>query len=138
MIILVGLTIAVGFAAWAWISSSARQTESNLGNSINENFVIANANFSLSNMKKATISIYNAQSATMYLKTIIIQNSTWSYTNSTLALQTGPNCSNCFAIAGQTLTSLTLNVGTPLTVGSTYSIKAQGQYGTVEVYSVVR
>ena len=137
-VLLIGVTLAVGFAAWAWASGAARNAESNLNSTITENFVIVDANFSTSNGKLATMMFYTTGGGSVYINTIVVQNSSWTYNNSTLAQTNGPNCRKCAALSGQSLTLITLNLATNLTPGSLYTFKAVGQYGTVVQYQQVR
>jgi len=143
-IVLVGVTLSVGFAAWAWASGAARTSESNLGNSITENFKIVCVNFSST---KTTVMIYNAGTGTAYITSIVVQNSTdvtstnqyMSFTNSSLSKLKGPNCKNCEPLAPQTITLVTINLGTPpLVVGQSYLFIAVGEYGNIVQFQEVR
>lgn len=149
-IVLIGVTLSVGFAAWAWSSSAARTAEKNLGNSVTENFEIVNVNFSST---KTTVVFYNEGSSTAYITSIVVQNSTdvestnifLSFTNSSLSKQSGPNCSHCAPLSPQTITFVTINLATGSTctssrlcVGQSYTFIAVGEYGNVAQYQEVR
>jgi hypothetical protein len=143
-VILIGVTLSVGLAAWAWASGAARNAESHLNGSISENFTIVNANFSSSGSAKklVTVAIYNPQAGSEYIQSIVLGNfsatTVWTYSNSTLAQTSGPYCKKCVALTGQTITLVTVNVATNLTPGSLYTFKVTGQYGTTYQYQQVR
>ena len=144
-VILLGVTLSIGFAAWAWISTAAKGTENNLNNSANENFKVVNANFTAT---KVTLEIYNVQAYKENITTIVVTNATsgglhpLTYTNSTLAPTqsggTGNPCKKCATLTGQTITFITLNVGQSFTSDCTYTFKVVGQYGTVVQYQQAR
>jgi flagellin-like protein len=137
-IILLGVTLSVGFATWAWATSGAAAGERSLGNSITESFRIVDANFSSSSQGRVTVWIYDSASAPLYVNAIIISNSTWTYDNSTLSSAVGPACSNCFKVNGNQLEGILLNLKTSFTAGSMYTIRAVGEYGNEYSYQVVR
>jgi flagellin-like protein len=120
VIILLALTIAVGFAAWAWARSAASVSEKSFGSAINndisclnENFVITNVNFSSSNNQKVTVWFFNNGSANVNISITTISNSTWSYSSTSIvAVKTG------------TVVSSTYTVGTSFTVGKLYQFNA--------------
>lgn len=141
---MLGVTVSVGFAAWAWVSNAARTSESNLSNSITESFKIVCVNFSST---KTTVMIYNEGTGTAYITSIVVQNSTdvastnqfLTFTNSSLSKQKGPNCKNCEPLAPETVTLVTINLGTPpLIVGQSYTFIALGEYGNIAQYQEVR
>ncbi len=146
---MVGVTLSVGFAAWAWVSSAARTSEKNLGSSITEQFEIVNVNFSST---KTTVVFYNEGSGAAYITSIFVRNSTdvkpantyLTFTVSSFS-GTGPNCKNCQALAAQTITLVTINLATgtsctssQLCVGQSYTFIATGEYGNVAQYQEVR
>ncbi|MDG6904895.1 MAG: hypothetical protein JRN20_03820 [Nitrososphaerota archaeon] len=144
-IILIGVTLSIGFAAWAWASGAARTAEGSLNNSVTENFVILNANFS-STSNKVTVLIYNPQAGTEYVSNLIIANSTstWSYSNSTLISQSQTkfpsNCVHCLEVQGRSVNMTTINIGSSAAFksGVLYIFKITGEYGTVVQYGQVR
>jgi flagellin-like protein len=131
-ILLVALTIAVGFAAWAWIRSSAIKSESGYNseisgniNQLNERFVIINANFST---QTVSVWFYDEGSTTITVNTLLISNSTWASSSFSLALQ----------VTSGSVKMSTSNIGTKFTSGSLYQFKAVGLYGSVVYYQQVR
>ncbi len=93
-VIMLGVTLTVGFAAWAWARTAAVNAEKNFGNSIqtnisclNQSFVITNANFSSTSHNLVTVWFFNNGFGVVTLNLITISNSTssnpWSYTNVT-------------------------------------------------------
>ena len=133
-VILIGVTMAVGFAAWAWARSAATTGEGNLANAATETFVILNANFNSSSSSKVTVWLYDSGAVPVYISAIAISNSTWAYVNSTLSTSKGPACVNCLQINSNQIRSISLNVNTSFKTGSLYTIKAIGEYGTVSSY----
>jgi hypothetical protein len=94
-ILMVGVTLSVGFAAWAWARSAAVSSECNFGISISsntnylkENYVIVNVNFSSSATQNVTVWLYNSGNNTVYIKQMWISNvtSTSQWSNSTSRL----------------------------------------------------
>jgi len=95
VVILLGITISVGFAAWAWARTAAVNSEKNYGAAIqtnisclNQSFVITNANFSSTNHNWVTVWFFNNGFGTVSISLITIYNTssstssnTWSYTN---------------------------------------------------------
>ncbi len=82
-ILLLGVTLAVGFAVWAWASSAAEASEKNFGNTIGTNsgclnlgLVIINANFSSTNANLITLWFYNNGHGAVNITNIQISNST--------------------------------------------------------------
>ena len=119
-IIMIAVTITVGFAAWAWARSAAVNAENNFGQAIgtnvtclNENFVITNANFSSTNSKQVTAWFFNNGNGTVNISILTISNSTWSYNNQT-----------AFAVTTGKILPQTFNVGTSFTVGKIYTFNA--------------
>lgn len=144
-IVLLGVTLAVGFAAWAWVSGAARFAEVNLGSAANENFKVISANFTGT---KVSLEIYDVQAGKENITAIVVTNSTsggshpLTYLNTTLApSQVGSSsntCKKCATLTGQTITVLTVNVGQSFTTGCIYTFKVTGQYGTTVQYQQVR
>ncbi len=137
-VILIGVTMSIGFAAWAWARGAASTGEGNLGNATTESFVILNVNFSSTSPSKVTVWLYDSGNAPVYISGIAISNSTWSYVNSTLSTGKGPACVKCLQLSGGQIKSILLNVNTSFKTGSLYTIKAIGEYGTVYAYQEAR
>lgn len=85
-VLLMGVTLAVGFAVWAWASNAAIASEKNFGNAIGINsnclnlgVVIVNANFSSTNPNLVTIWLYNNGHGAVNVTNIMISNSTATY-----------------------------------------------------------
>jgi flagellin-like protein len=120
VIILLALTIAVGFAAWAWARGAASNSEKNFGNAINsdisclnENFVITNVNFSTPNSQKVTVWFFNNGAGNLNVSLTTVSNSTWSYSSSSVvSVKTG------------SVVPSTYTVGTAFTVGKLYQFNA--------------
>jgi flagellin-like protein len=116
-ILLIAITITVGFAAWAWVRSAALSSELNFGraigtniNCLSENFVIPNANFSSTKTNLVTVWFYNNGNGTVYVSSLTISNTTWAYNApTTTVIKTGLGNSS------------TYNVGTNFKVGSLYT-----------------
>ena len=147
-IMMIGLTIAVGFAAWAWARSAATNSESNFGNAIGsdinyvkENFEVANVNFSSTSPQSATLWIYNNGNSTVYIKQIWISNTTISQTYTSLNATITPkfNC-YCLVLHSQTVVSITLSLTSPTVFGSgvLYQFKALGVYGNTNTFQQTR
>ena len=138
-VLMMAVTLTVGFAVWAWASGSATASERNFGNGIaaninclNENYVIVNAGFSSGNSKQVTLWLYNSGNITIVISTLQISNSTWSYNSpSGTVLTIKPNFINSTTIS---------NVGSPFTPGKMYTFKtvARCQGTLVQTYQQVR
>src|SRR5579875_3339975 len=100
-IILIAVTISVGFAAWAWATGAAVNSEKSYGSAVgnnasylNENFLIVNTNFSSTATQSVTVWFYNSGNTVVYIKQIWISNVTtisseqWSNTTTSLASTT--------------------------------------------------
>ena len=81
-ILLLGVTLAVGFAVWAWASSAAIASERNFGNAVGTNtaclslsLVVVNANFSSANANLVTLWFYNNGHGAVNITNIQISNS---------------------------------------------------------------
>ncbi len=134
--IMLGVTLAVGFAVWAWARGSAANAEKNYGASVvsnisclNQNFVISDANFSATNNKLVTVWYYNNGNGTIKVGQTLISNSTWVYSNSTSV-----------SIPMGIVKSVKFNVNTNFHAGSVYTFKgvAQCQGDVVSSYQQVR
>jgi hypothetical protein len=88
-VVMLAVTISVGFAAWAWARSAAINSERSFGNSIasninclNENFLITNVNFSTSTTSplpnEVTVWYFNSGEGGVTIATLTV-----SYSNST-------------------------------------------------------
>jgi hypothetical protein len=147
-VILLGATIAIGLAAWAWARSAAVNSESSYGNAVGsninylkENFVVVNVNFNPSiSSKSFTEWIYNSGNVTIYITRVWASNSTWTSTPiSTLNSTSTPkfNC-NCLVIHAQTLSSVTVNASASFVSGDFYKFSALGVYGNTNTYQQAR
>ena len=65
-VLMMAVTLAVGFAVWFWATGAASTAETNFGSQVNSNvnclkvnFVIINANFSSTNPSTVTLWFYN-------------------------------------------------------------------------------
>jgi hypothetical protein len=153
-ILMLGATIIIGLVTWLYVAQAAQRNEVGLNNSASENFRVANANFSSSNL--VTLDIYNVQSSSAYVISILVTNGSCSHcwtsytpvltwTNGTNAAKsTGPNCKNCVPITGQAVTLVNVNVGSYSFIPSnypknfTYTFKVIGEYGLDAQYQQVR
>ena len=148
-VILLGATIAIGLAAWAWARSAAVSSESSYGNAVGsninylkENFVVVNVNFNPSiSSESFTEWIYNSGNVTIYIKEIWASNSTWTSTpipnlNSTST----PKFNNCYCLVihAQTLSSVTVNASASFVSGDFYKFSALGVYGNTNTYQQAR
>jgi hypothetical protein len=129
---LIAITIAIGFAAWAWARSTAVNSESNYSNQVsgninylNERFEIVNANFST---QSVSVWFLNYGNTTVTVKQLWVSNSTWTSAPFLVNLQVGAGA----------LKLSTINVGTSFKIGTAYQFKATGQYGNVNFYQQVR
>jgi hypothetical protein len=150
-ILMLGATILIGLVAWIYVGQSAQRGETGLNNQAIENFRVASANFSTTNLKLVTLDIYNVQQGSAYITQIIVTNGTWTssnpvltWTNSSSATAyNGPNCHSCTPLKGQTITLITVNVGTNFIktsnlVNCTYTFKVISEYGQDVQYQQVR
>ena len=141
-ILMIAVTLVVGFAAWSWASSAAVGSESAYGNalvsnisSLNERFSIVNANFSSS---KLTVWFYNNGNVTVYIKQVWISNVTWTSTTTSLSSTSTPNCGYCLKVPVGTIVPITLSVTTSFEAGVTYQMKGLGMYGNTYSYQQTR
>ncbi len=144
-ILLIAVTLVIGFAAWAWASGAAASSESSLGNSVScnilymkENFVIVNANFSSTNSEKVTVWFYNNGNTTVYIQDLWISNSSWSSNpfTGTSQINTCNSGTSTYltSIPAGNVSALTVQSSTALTSGSTYQFKALGVYGNTYTF----
>jgi hypothetical protein len=156
-ILMTGVTLAVGFAVWAWARNAAVASENNFGtfgvgtsiNATNEKLVIANANFSNTVSQNVTLWFYNYGSVASYVRQIWISNSTW--TNSTQRLsstqvkvdcnQGGTSClyvGNFLQISPGAVQMATFKVNTSFKPGVLYQFKILTIYGNTYTYQQTR
>ena len=140
-VLMIAVTLVVGFAAWAWASSAAVNSENSYGNaigsninSLNEQFSVVNANFSSPLSTKLTVWFYNNGDVTVYIKQIWISNATWTNTTTSLSSTNTPNCGYCLKLPVGNIACITLNVNTPFEAGVAYQMKALGMYGNTYSY----
>lgn len=130
-VLLMGITLAVGFAVWAWASSAAIASEKSFGNSVNSNatcltmtYTGVNANFSTASSSLVTVWFYNNGQGDINIRSVIISNTSWtySYTLSPTSL-----------LLVQNVNSITVNIGTSFTKDSLYTFKSTGSNTTTIV-----
>ena len=152
-VLMIGVTVAVGFAAWAWARGAAVNSELNFGNAVNqnvnylkENFEIANANFSSSSQTTVTLWIYNSGNSTIYVKSIWVSNITsiqsekWNpspFTNLNSTLTSEFDC-YCLVVDPQSITPAILTSPANFASGVVYQFTALGEYGNTNSYEVAR
>ncbi|MHB8565869.1 MAG: archaellin/type IV pilin N-terminal domain-containing protein [Nitrososphaerales archaeon] len=149
-VLMIAVTIAVGFATWAWAKSSAQNSELNFGNAIGsninylkENFEAVNANFSSSSPQSATLWLYNNGNTTVYIKQIWISNITSSFSQTFTSLNSTKtyqfNC-YCLEIHSQSVVSITLSLTSPSVFqsGVVYQFKSLGVYGNTNTFQQTR
>jgi len=149
-VLMIGITIAVGFATWAWARSSAQSSELNFGNAIGsninylkENFETVNVNFSSSAQQSATLWFYNSGNTTVYVKQIWISNITSSFSQTFTTLNstktTQFNC-YCLEIHPQSVAFITLSLNSPTVfhTGVVYQFKSLGVYGNTNTFQQTR
>jgi hypothetical protein len=90
-----GVTLAVGFAVWAWASNAAVASERNFGNAVGTNagclnlgIVIVNANFSSTNANLVTLWFYNSGHGGVNISNVQISNSTSVYVSNLVQSKT--------------------------------------------------
>ena len=144
-ILLIAVTLISGMAVFSYVNSEAGSSERALGtatasylNSLNERFLIVNANFS---SNKVTIWFYNNGNLTTKIQQIIVYNSTRSlYVVYSASLNTGYQSSGLpltVATAGTAKITLTLP-SQSFGSGRTYFIQATALYGNTYTYYQVR
>lgn len=127
-IILMGVTLAVGFAVWAWASNAAVASEKSFGNSINTNtsclgmtYVGIDANFSSSTSSSVTMWYYNNGNGEINIKSVIVSNSTWIYTYT---------LSPTVLLYVQNIKAITFSIGTNFAKSALYSFQSTGSNTT--------
>jgi len=135
-VLLIGATLAVGFAVWAYARSASTSAEKSFASEINSNvnclninFVIINANFSATNPSLATIWLYDTSTSGVSLSNIVISNSTGGVPYS------GPLVGT---LKPSVVTSVTVNAGTwKFKAVQMYNFRAEAINSTVQcsVYS---
>jgi hypothetical protein len=148
-VILIGVTLAIGFAAWAWARSAAANSELNLGNAVgsnisylNENFEIVYVNYSSTKLSNATIWVYDNGNTNVYIKQMWISNSTGSFSQTFTTLNSTQNTQfkcNCLVLHPQQVVPITLTIS-PATfkAGIVYQFKALGVYGNTNTFQQTR
>jgi len=123
-VLLMGVTLAVGFAVWAWASNAAIASEKSFGNSVNSNsnclqmaYTGVDVNFSSTSSSLVTVWLYNNGQSEISLRAIIISNSSWTYTYT-------PSSTTIFYV--QNIYPVTMNVGTNLAKNAIYTFKSLG------------
>lgn len=135
-VLLIGATLAVGFAVWAYARSASSTAEKNFANDINSNinclnlnFVIVNANFNGTSAydKLVTVWFYSTSSASVNITSITFSNSssggTWTYVYNYVSSKTNTTGT----LNPSTVKSATINVQTQLTPGKMYSFQAEAK-----------
>lgn len=127
-VLMMGVTLAVGFAVWAWASNAAIASEKSFGNSINSNvsclnigYEVANVNFSSTSSSTLTVWYYNSGQSEVSLRNVIVSNSTWAYNYSPTSTTT---------LYVQAIKEVTINVGTNLAKNAIYTFKTLGSNST--------
>jgi hypothetical protein len=94
-VLLMGVTLAVGFAVWAWASNAAIASEKSFGNAVGTNagclnlgIVIVNANFSSTNANLVTLWFYNNGHGAVNITNVQISNSTTVYVSTLVSSKT--------------------------------------------------
>ena len=150
-IMMIGVTLVVGFGAWYWASGAARGSEQSFGNSImcntnylQESFSIINVNYSSSS--GVTVWFYNNGNSTVYIKEIIASNitGTWVDPITSTASQVAA-CNNAnqkvyyyAELPAGVVTPVTFQAGATLKAGVIYQFEAVGLYGTTYSYQQTR
>ena len=146
-VLMIALTLSVGFATWAWIGGSASHSEANLNgtvvrnlNQLNENYAIVYANFSRSADHSVTLWFYNYGNNGVNVKQIFVDNGTLTnppitVLSSTIVL----DCGYCLNISARGTVRVTLNVSSFIFLsGVSYQFKAVGMYGSTTTYEETR
>jgi len=149
-ILLLGVTLAVGFAVWAWASNAAIASERSFGNSVATNtnclnlgLTIINTNFNgtLAYAKLVTLWFYNSGHGNENISNIQISNvssgGSWvfvynfqqSKTNTTGRVTWFGFAGNA-SITAVPIKSVTINVNTYLTPNKLYNFQAEARNET--------
>ncbi len=152
-VMMIGVTLAVGFAAWAWASGAASSSEKSFGNSVSCNMNYLNEHFSIINVNytspsSVTVWFYNYGNTSVYIKEIIASNITsisgdsWSDpitgTNSIVPCANYASVSYYTKLPAGTVTPVTFQVSVTLISGVIYQFEALGIYGTTYTYQQTR
>jgi hypothetical protein len=135
-ILLMGATLAVGFAVWGYARGASSTAEKNFANEINSNinclnlnFVIVNANFNstLAYDKLVTIWFYSTTTSSMNITSITVSNSTtggtWTYAYTYAISKTNTTGT----LNPSTVKSVTINVQTQFSPNKLYSFQAEAK-----------
>jgi len=135
-ILLIGATLAVGFAVWAYARSASVAAEKNFGNAINSNinclnlnFVIVNSNFNSTAAydKLVTIWFYSTTTSSMNITSITVSNSTtggsWTYAYTYVVSKTNTTGT----LNPSTVKSVTINAQTQFTPSKMYTFQAEAK-----------
>jgi archaellum component FlaF (FlaF/FlaG flagellin family) len=144
-VLMIGVTLAVAFTAWAWARSAAQNSELTFGNAVGsninymkENFEIIYVNYSsASPSQSATVWIYNTGSSPVFIKQILIFNSTYTFPafTSLNSTQTTQFSCYCLELHSQTVGSISLSVSPhQFRTGVVYQFQALGVYGNTNTY----
>ena len=149
-ILLMGVTLAVGFAVWAWASNAAVASEKSFGNSVainnnclNLGLTVINANFNGTQAfaKLVTLWLYNNGHGNENISNIQISNvssgGSWAFTYPFLQSKTNTTGRvTWFGFAGNgstpavSIKSVTINVNTYLTPNKMYTFQAEARNET--------
>ncbi len=135
-ILLMGATLAVGFAVWGYARGASATAEKNFASEINTNvnclslnFVIVNSNFNGTSAydKLVTIWFYSTTTASMNITSITVSNSTtggtWTYTYGFVYSPTNTTGT----LKPSTVKSVTINVQTLFSPDKMYSFQAEAK-----------
>jgi hypothetical protein len=138
-ILLMAVTLAVGFAVWAWASNAALSSEKSFGNSVNTNAgclnlgaVIVNANFSSTNANLVTLWFYNNGHGAVNISNINISNATSVYVYGLVQSKTNTTGQ----LLDQTVKPLTLYY--PKTFSKTAIYTFQAELHNESVYNTIK
>jgi hypothetical protein len=113
-VLLMGVTLAVGFAVWAWASNAAIASEKSFGNAVGTNagclnlgIVIVNANFSSTNANLVTLWFYNNGRGAVNITNIQITNSNSTIVDTYSLVQSRTNLTG--QVSFEKVKSLTIN-----------------------------
>jgi hypothetical protein len=126
-VLMMAVTLAVGFGVWFWASSAASTAEHNFGNQessnvacLNLNLEIINANFTSTNANRVTVWFFNSGQGAVNISSIQVSNQpiynlVQSQTNTTGEIAKGA------------VKSLTLYYSNPFTVSTIYTFQAEAR-----------
>jgi hypothetical protein len=139
-VLLIGATLAVGFAVWAYARGAASNAEKNFGSAINSNinclklgFVVVNVNFTSvpAYDKEVTLWLYSTAPSAMNITSITLSNSTSG--NWTATFPVSSSHTLCSAIQGygnicpSDVKPITINSGTLFSPNKMYTFQAEAQ-----------